>query len=358
MEKKLFFQPGHQLYETFLRKLVILLLYLLTTGIVLFVFIIRPGINGYSRAMFPDMVYGRAYKPFVYRTLVPTTVRIVAEITPECVKDRFRLAVQNKRMISILKWEIEYIYEYFIALIIMFCCFLGFAFMLRYLIRLFYDFPSFVVDLAPVGGLLILPTFFKFYSYIYDPGTLFLFTLAIILIAKRKLLLFYIVFLLATLNKETSILLVGIFFIREFKVMRNLGLAGHLLLQISLWIAVKASITAIFMNNQGSFGEFHLIDHNLGLISNPYELLYFVSVISIFSALIHYRWTEKPIFLCHCLFITIIPLMLVVLFFGFINELRDYYEAFPFLFLLSLPTIVDIFGLSHNDTRGRYTQEE
>ncbi|MCK4403484.1 MAG: hypothetical protein KAW02_00210 [candidate division Zixibacteria bacterium] len=324
-----------------------------------FVFIIHPGINGYSRAMFPDMVYGKAYKPFVYRTLLPTTIRIVSEITPEYVKDRIKSAVQDCnpqrkriRMMKALGWETEYIYEYLIALTIMFLCFLGFAFLLRYLIGLFYDFPSFIADIAPVGALLILPIFFKYYSYIYDPCTLFLFTLAVTFIAKKRTLPFYVVFFLATLNKETSILLAGVFFIRQFKVMRNSSLAKHLLFQMLIWIVVKASLTTIFKNNQGSFCEFHLI-YNLGLVSKPLELLYFVSVILIFSVLIRCRWTEKPIFLRHSLFVTMIPLMLLALFLGYIDELRVYYEALPFLFLLSLPTVVDIFKLSYNDTLRR-----
>jgi hypothetical protein len=293
--------------------------------------------------MFPDMVYGRAYKPFVYRALLPAAVRTVAEITPQSVKDKFESAVQNKRMVSILGWEKEYLYEYFVALIIMFCCFLAFCIVLRYLIKLFFDFPSFVAELAPVGGLLILPVFFKYYSYIYDPATLLLFTLAVILVAKRKFLLFYIIFILATLNKETSILLTGVFFMREFKVMRNRSLVRHLVVQISVWIGVKAWITSIFKDNSGPFWESHLIDHNLALISKPHELFYFVIAVAAFAILLHYKWAEKPVFLRRGFFITIIPLMLLALFFGYIDELRGYYEAFPFLFLLSLPTIVDIY---------------
>jgi hypothetical protein len=343
-------QQGQQGYRNFLRKSVILLLYIFTTGIVLFVFIVRPGINGYDRAMFPDMVYGKAYKPFVYRTLLPIMVRAIAKITPEAVQEEFNTSLQNKRMVKILKWEKEYLYEYSIALILMFCCFLGFAFMLRYLIKQFYEFPSFVADFAPVGGLLILPIFFKYYSYLYDPLTLLLFTLALIAIAKRNFTLFYIVFLLTTLNKETSILLTGIFFIREFKVMRNPSWVKHILLQIAGWIAIKSWITAAFKNNPGSFVEFHLLDCNLGLISNPQELLYFIMVITVFAILIRYRWSEKPTLLKNGLFITLIPLSFSALFFGCINELRMYYEAFPFIFLLSLPTVVDVFELSPADT--------
>ncbi|UCB52864.1 MAG: hypothetical protein JSV10_01875 [Candidatus Zixiibacteriota bacterium] len=347
-----------------MRRLVILLLYLFATGLIFIVFITHPGINGYSRAMFPDTVYGKAYKPFVYRTLLPTTVRMISQITPEHVKDRIRSAVeecnpQRKRirMMKALGWETEYIYEYLVALALMFSCFLGFAFLLRHLVKLFYDFPPFVADFAPVGALLILPVFFKFYSYMCDPVTLLLFSLAIILITGRRILPFYVVFLLATLNRETSILLSGIFLVRQFKHIRTFSLAGHLLLQASIWIAVKTSLAVIFKNNQGAFIDFQLIDHNLALIADSvtsptflYHLLYLAAVIIVFWVLVRYRWSEKPISLRCSFLITAIPLALLVLLFGSIIELRVYHELFPFLFLLSLPTVVDIFKLGYDET--------
>ena len=41
------------------------------------------GIDIYDRARFNDMVDGTAYKPFVYRALVPFTIRIVSEAIPD-----------------------------------------------------------------------------------------------------------------------------------------------------------------------------------------------------------------------------------------------------------------------------------
>ncbi|HVP40036.1 MAG TPA: hypothetical protein VMS93_12725 [Candidatus Saccharimonadales bacterium] len=50
------------------------LVYAWTAALVLFVFVQHPGVNGYDRAMFGDMVYGRAHQPFVTRPLVPWSV--------------------------------------------------------------------------------------------------------------------------------------------------------------------------------------------------------------------------------------------------------------------------------------------
>ena len=49
---------------------------------VLIAFVKLPNINGYERAMFSEMVYGTAWKPFVYRTLLPTTIRLISEVIP------------------------------------------------------------------------------------------------------------------------------------------------------------------------------------------------------------------------------------------------------------------------------------
>jgi hypothetical protein len=196
---------------------------------VLFVFVVYPGFNGYDRAMFPDMVYGKAYKPFVYRTLLPSAVRAVAEVTPDAVKNRISPAVERRmHLLQIPESERGYAYEYFVALVLMYCCFVGLAYTLRHLTAWFYDYPAFVADLAPVGGLLVLPVFFKYYSYVYDPCTLLLFSLAVASIVARKRRLFYLLFVLATFNKETSILLSGLFFIYEYQVMRKSVLTGHL----------------------------------------------------------------------------------------------------------------------------------
>jgi hypothetical protein len=317
-----------------LRKLVVFLLYLLTSALVLFVFVLRPGINGYSRAMFPDLVYGRSYKPFVCRTLFPSAVRAVVEVTPTALKERISLAYQHRkiRLVEMLKWQEEYVYEYFVALALMFCCLVGFAFTLRHLTTLFYDYPCFVADLAPVGGLMVLPVFFRYYSYIYDPCTLLLFALAVSSLVTRKRVLFYVIFVLAS-------------FIQEIGFMRKTTLVRHLLFQASLWVAIRGLILFLFRNNPGSMLEIHLT-HNAELLFRPVWLLYFIGVIVIFWALVSYGWARKPVFLRKGLLITLIPLVSLSFFFGYVDELRDYYEAYPFLFLLLVPTMVDLFGPS------------
>jgi hypothetical protein len=312
-------------------------------------FAVHPGIDRYRAAMFPDMVYGKAYKPYVYRTLLPGLIRVAAEITPATVEEEVEsLPDRNptaRRFTEMLRWQREYIYEYTLMLALTFLCFIGFLFVLRHLIKIFYDFPDFVADLAPAGAIIALPVYFRYCSYVYDPGTLFLFTLGMMLIMTRKRSLYYLVFILAALNKETSILLVALFYIRERGEMLRMRLWLHLICQGLIWAAIRVLLMLLYMNNPGVAIEFHLFDHNLTLYMYPTAFLYFAAVVAFHIPLLVSGWKHKPVFLRQGLIVTLAPLMSLALVFGFIDELRDYYEAYPFIFLLSLPTILRIFGI-------------
>lgn len=312
-------------------------------------FVVHPGIDRYKAAPFPDMVYGKAYKPYVYRALLPGLIRVAEEITPAIVEKKVESALSRnltvQRFIRMLGWEKEYIYEYALMMTLTFLCFMGFVFILRFLIKVFYDFPDFVADLAPIGAIIALPVYFRYCSYLYDPGTLFLFTLGIALIMMRKNILYYMVFVLAAVNKETSILLAALFYIRERGEMPGTRLALHLMFQGLIWIAVRVPLMLLYADNPGVPIEFHLFDHNLTLFLYPTTFLYFAAVVAFHIPLIISGWKHKPVFLRHGLIVTLAPLVSLALVFGFIDELRDYYEAYPFIFLLSLPTIVRIFGI-------------
>ena len=96
-------------------------------------------------------------------------------------------------------------------------------------------------------------------------------------------------------------------------------------------MAVKILLFILFKDNPGRFVEFHLIDRNY-LLFNGYSLVTFVALV-IISFSVFSKWQEKPKFLKDALWIAI-PLLILTLFLGFFDELRDYYEAFPVVVLL------------------------
>ncbi|MEK9135917.1 MAG: hypothetical protein AAB393_02235 [Bacteroidota bacterium] len=337
--------------KALLRYIVLSTLYLLSTAIILFIFLNHPGIghssSGSAATAFEDHVYGTAQKPFVYRALMPFVIRSSMAALSEETKTGIReLAEQKKKYFAGLDWNMEYIVEYLVAVKIMFLCLLGFLVVLRLLLKFFYpSLPAILIDFVPLAALWLLPLLFRYYHYIYDPATLLLFTLAVYLITMRRLGLFYLVFALATINKETAILLIGVFALHELTLPSRTRLIAHIVAQLTIWGAIKGILASMFATNPGVFVEFHLLDHNLVPHTDPFAWLYFAAVVAAMWLLVRHRWSEKPVFLRRSLFVVAVPLLVLSFFFGYFDELRGYYEAYPIVFLLCVPTVVDVFGL-------------
>ncbi|MFQ5805956.1 MAG: hypothetical protein ACE5I3_05855 [Phycisphaerae bacterium] len=317
------------------------------SAIVFGIFVSRPGINGYDRAMFADMVYGTAHKPFVYRALLPTAVRLVASGMPSEAKARFTQALADTAAIDnlfkILGWEREYLVEYFIAIVPLYLCLWGFVWSLRYLLRGVYHVSAKVQDVLTLVALVGLTQFFRYYSYLYDLPNVFLFTLALALMVRSKWKSFLLVYLIACLNKETTILLTMIFAIHFLKqASMSRAVFGALLpIQLAIFGLVRLVLFVAFRDNPGSFVELHVPHHNLDLLG-AYPLATVFGWCGL-ALLLFYRWSAKPAFLRHSLWI-VVPLVVLTFFFGYLDELRDYYEAYPIVLLLLLHSVSRIWG--------------
>jgi len=328
------------------RQITLLIFYCVVVGQVLFAFVVRPGLEGNMRAVFQDLVYGKAHKPYVYRTLLPTTVRVIADVTPDAIKERANRFGEGRKRMALLRWNHDYLYEYLVASTLMFGCFLWLAYILRRLVRTFYPtYPPLVADLSPVLAFLALPLFFRYFSYIYDPATLLIFGLAIGVVYERRLALFYLLFVVAAFNKETAILLVGWFVVREAGH-RSVGkIAIHVAAMVVIFAAIKTLLAIVFKENPGSFYEPHLLDHNLKLaFAQPLKFAGFAAVIVGTVLLLRDHWSTKNHFLRWAFGVTIVPLLASGIFFGFVDELRGYYEVFSLLFLLCLPSLGRLLG--------------
>ena len=338
-------------------------LYVAVVGFLLPLFFIRPGVYE-GPAAFPDMIYGEATRPYVYRTLLPSTVRALAIVSERA----FGLAGMDLSVHPISRFggrllgatgapaaAMQYSHEYGICALVIAACFIGFARALRRLILHFYpEYPRFVSHLAPILALMAIPLlFFRYGNHMYDPMTLLVFTLSGYLIAKRRHLLYLAVFPLASLNKESAILLILVFLVREAGVMPRRRLALLSLWQFLSFALIKSWLTYTFKGNPGTFVDFHLLDHNAMLLGDPGFYLKTLAVVMPMAILVGHRWSDKPLFLRRSLVFCSVPLLGLAIFLGFADELRGYYELYPFVLLLAIPTVVQAFGIDTTPTRGR-----
>lgn len=316
---------------------------LFLTVVFLWSFLIRNGINSRGVAYFMDMVEGRAARPYVCRCLVPGAVRVVAGALPKAKLEAFGRAMDRNwlvdRYLGMLHWEPQHLAWYLIATALMFGSLLGFLFAVRYLFERFYPCRPAASRGITLAALLGLFSLYKYTNYIYDPATLFLFTLGLGLMARRRWGLFLAVYFFACLNKETTILLTLIFVLvnRSAPGMNARTYRKVLVAQLVIFAAVKGALTLAFRNNPGSVVEFHF-DQTFAILTRGFSLETLMAWVGL-GLLVFHRWDEKPLFLRRGLIIAI-PLVLLTSILGFVDELRDYYEVYPIVLLLAAHSVM------------------
>lgn len=202
---------------------------------------------------------------------------------------------------------------------------MAFVAVLRALLARSLSVPAPVPDVAGVLALLGLPAFFRYVNYLYDLPTLLLYTLCLLLMLRRNWPAYGIAFVLCALSKETAALLIPVYLL-TFR--REAGSArifdGVLAFQVAAFVAVRASLMLVYGANPGSAVEFQL-QHNLML--TPYGPGDFAAGCVFLLAVAH-DWHAKPLLLRNTV-LMIVPLLWLTFLFGYLDELRDYYEVYP-----------------------------
>jgi hypothetical protein len=210
----------------------------------------------------------------------------------------------------------------------------------------FYDLPPPVVDLAPVFGLLALPLFFVPYArYLYDPGTLLLWALALCLVAERRHALVWLLLPVLAYHKETAVLLPPLVALREWGTAPRVRVAVVCVVQLAIVAGVRLWLGQHFAGNPGGavlwVGPAHTRELFVTLLRRP---PYVLAVVAMFWALVQAGWRETPLFLRRALGLVLLPLVLLSFAFGYVDEIRGYYEAWPIVFLLALPAALSLLG--------------
>jgi len=179
----------------------------------------------------------------------------------------------------------------------------------------------------------------------YDVPSLFFFCLCVCLVLKRKLILYYAVFVLATFNRETSCFITFFFLICEWFASTNLipsrrwlRLASHAVLQAMIWIAIKSYLTILFRSNPvetNTNGVFVFnVAKNLRFLLNPDEWPQLLSIFGFTLPLLvlGFRWIRDRRIQSACL--VMVPLwFLSMMIVGVIIEVRIFDELSSILSL-------------------------
>jgi hypothetical protein len=248
-----------------------------------------------------------------------------------------------------LKYHLTYLYVSLSLVILLFST--------RYLIKLIYNLPSIVSDIAPAIGILFLPLTFLHGGYFYDFFELMFLALCLICIVRRKWVFYYTLFFLAILNKEPNILLILFFMAFCQGVLPKKELMKHLAMQLFIGVITVQLLWHIFAGNPGMTIEHHLTGSihfwlrptSYFLFFDPYHLGFPIfprggNILSILFVgfLVFYKWGQKPLSLRWLFVYTSIVNISLLLYACHIDELRNLSFMFPSVYLLGVYSIYSL----------------
>jgi hypothetical protein len=223
----------------------------------------------------------------------------------------------------------------------------GFAAAMRALCGSLYDASDRTAAMAALMALAIVPVFFgPFSRQIYDFTTLWSFALGLLLMAQRRWPAYFVLFAVATVNKETSVLLMLVFaahFIRDRR-MPLPDLIRRLLIQAAIFIVIRGVIAFVFRNNAGGVVEINWANHNQQVLMHPSMMARRLPLLIAAAGVGMWGWRHKAPLLRDA-FVVLAPVLLVMgVTVGQVDEIRAYYEIYPVVVLMVTDTVSRIGG--------------
>jgi len=310
------------------------------------------------------------HKPFQYRVLMPVLIKTFEFITPGFIESKINgittdiidTKIQSQSDIPDYKADklYQYGYRFVVFMILNVLALFGFLIVLRQLAEALNVFSVRACDLLPLGMAVAIPIYFNFGNFMYDFSHLLLFASSLLLLYKKQWRFYLVLYSLALLNKETSVMLVIVFIVNYYKELRRAEFYKLLGIQAGLFLIIKLLLYLIFIGNPGGVVEHHLA-WNLNHLSQLSSYFNFepigkgmifpaylniplprginLPMIGFMVFIIIYKWKDIPLFLRRSL--VYVPVLFAFgLFMGHINELRSYYAALPVVYLSVMAGIV------------------
>jgi hypothetical protein len=214
-----------------------------------------------------------------------------------------------------------------------------------------YDSTELANEVVALAALVALQTMFNYQNYIYDIPTLAIFTFGLQLLAQERILFFVAVYSVGLFCKETVVLLALVFFLHNWRRMQARKFVFTMLFLVTVFVGSRVLLNAVYSNNLGDYLLPQLFKHNVALL-HSYPPASVVATGGILALTFGY-WPEKPVLARNALCV-LWPLLASCAVFGFLDELRDYYEAYPAVVLLVAFSVARLTGIkiaSRQNTR-------
>ena len=252
--------------------------------------------------------YSLETRPFVYRLLIPILSRALEGLTG--------------------------IHAVYCMIFLFILSSVGLFYSLRYLYTAFAEDDGYAGMFAFIGCevtfLLILIGVKP-----YDIATVMFFALSLGLLVRGKFNVYYLVFIVASINRETTFLLLLFFMVYFYGKIPFRQYCLGVIYQGGAYIIIKTAIMAAYADVPGTPLQWRPMEVITGYVDHPvwFAVLLFIFFCVVVAAAL-WRWKDKPEFL-RAAFGIIFPVQLILhIFLGYAYEIRVFAELFPVIFLL------------------------
>lgn len=311
----------------------------------------------FYRTQFEATYEGTAWKPFVYRVLIPKATWLIVETTPASWQESINRALYDIKfnpafsgIRNSLPWladvypDPQRIYPRAVMTLLIYGCLWGYIWAIYRLAQAAFPDNRAIHFFAPIFGMLVIPSFSWPFCYVYDIPVLFLSTACYYCIITGKIKPYVVFFTLATLNKESALFIALLFSVWFFRRMNSRQYAMAIATQCVIYVTIKIVLTMSFIPNPGWFLERHVADvltNDLFSRSGYQRIL----VIAGLWFLLTFRWQDKPLFLKQLFWMMPIFYLCYILF-GMPGEYRAFFDILPLAVLLGTHTLVAATGIA------------
>lgn len=331
-----------------IRSLYIAILLTLSTYLAIYTLGHSNMLKNYPNTAIVSMVEQTSPRPFVYRMLVPLLTQSVISITPDTIVDTagnyFIELAQTPFAVGLIehaKWsgfDTDVItvpanaFSIGIVFFLQIISLVVYGLALKKLTAHFFPSCQWMPYLTSLFGVWLLIGFVKNVSKIYDFPLLALFALALLFLYQQRWVAYGIVLALATINKETSFLLIGFFAIIYWAQLKSPPHRQLLFIQCALYVGITGLIRYFFSDLRGE-EYWNLTIPTIWLHFRDMSAVHAMLIIMMFW-LITARWQELPVQLRKSVWIFAACAVFYYVF-GRFREYRIFYECFPGLSVIA-----------------------
>lgn len=275
---------------------------------------------------FDRLVTFNVTKPFVYRALVPALVSFISKVLN-------------------LNRDMLFIYTELVACILIIELFRRY---LKYFIEsdLLTKILSFSIVLV-LPFEMLLPRFTPRW-YCWDLPSIAFVIGGLMLLYKQRWLPYYILFIFATFNRETSCFLTMVMVFTLWGTKSKLFIIKHAVLQLILWLAIKSYLHYLFVAQQGDVYQ-HQYLSNMNFFFSYYELWDIIYKYSSLLSNFCFVWVLPVVYykLIPSLFLrrtiwVLIPFFLSMAYVANLYEQRIYGEMIPIVLAPAVVVLVEL----------------